>query len=253
MTSTQEELIRYRVERRMAGRRDILLHVLVYVLVLALVLISLPWWDTASQALFAILWGIPLALQFLRYYHQNGPGARKRAAEIEAEIERLSELSALDEEEEFLIEDRISRKAAARGFIIAHFLVMAPVLTVIWLDFTVRAYRWYIPDYLINQTLAWFAIFGLHWLRYYLVHGKTNGGRALKIERELERQWHLSRQRMRQRRQLLERGDDEHAATIGRSATASQNLAISDEGELLFDEGEGVYPGRRRAELGSGS
>ncbi|MCY4018022.1 MAG: hypothetical protein OXG39_01315 [Chloroflexi bacterium] len=253
MTSTQEELIRHRIERRMAGRRDILLHVLVYLLVLTLVLISLPWWGTASQALFAILWGIPLALQFLRYYHQNGPGARKRAAEIETEIERLSALSPLDEEEEFLIEDRIARKATARGFIIAHFLVMAPVLAVIWLDFTLRAYRWYIPDYLVNQTLAWFAVFALHWLRYYLVHGKTNAGRALKIERELERQWHLSRQRLRQRRQMLERGDDEHAATIGRSAPVSQNLAISDEGELLFDEGEGAYASGRRVELGGGS
>ena len=93
MTSTQEELIRYRIEKRMAGRRDIILHIIVYLLVLALALINLPWWDTVSQVLFAILWGIPLALQFLRYYYQNGAGARKRAEEIEREIERQQELT----------------------------------------------------------------------------------------------------------------------------------------------------------------
>ena len=117
----------------MAGRRDVLLHVLVYVLVLLSVLLIQTRWDIASAAIFGVIWAIPLLLQFLRYYHQNGPGARKLAADIEAEIERLSELSALDEEEEFLIEDRLSRKATARGFVIAHFLVMATLLAIVWL------------------------------------------------------------------------------------------------------------------------
>jgi len=244
MTSTQEELIRYRIERRLAGRRDILLHLVVYILVLVSVLLVQTWWDTASAANFAIIWAIPLVLQFLRYFHQNGPGARKRAAEIEAEIEGLSELSALDEEEEFLIEDRISRKATARGFIIAHFLVMAPILAVLWLDFYAHTYPWYYVESLINPTLAWFMIFGLHWLRYYFVHGRTNGGRALKIEKEIERQWHLSRRRLRERRQMLEQDGDQDAITVHRVASASTQLAINDEGELLFEERSDM---RRRA------
>ncbi|MDE2857655.1 MAG: hypothetical protein OXN94_07390 [Chloroflexota bacterium] len=251
MTSTQEELIRYRIQKRMAGRRDILLHALVYALVLALVLIAVPWWDAISRFLFAILWAVPLLLQFWRYYLQNGAGARKRAAEIEAEVDRQSALSALDEEEEYLVEDRLSRKANARGFVVAHFLVMAPVLAVLWIQHAAVPTRWYVPDYLIYQTLAWLAIFALHWLRHYFVHGKTNGGRALKIERELERQWHMSRQRIRQRRQMLERGDDEDALVTARVASASQKLMISDEGELLFDEGDGAYSNGRRVELGS--
>lgn len=232
MTSTQEELIRYRIERRMAGRRDILLHVLVYVLVLALALISVTWRDTASAANFAIIWAIPLLLQFLRYYHQNGAGARKRAAEIELEIEGLSESSALDEDEEFLIEDRISRKSTARGFIIAHVLVMAPVLVVVWLNLASNLYRWYEADYLINLSLIWFAIFALHWLRYYFVHGRTNGGRALKIETEIERQWHESRVRSRARRLALHAADDE----VDDSALLEQGVRISEEGELILDQ-----------------
>lgn len=232
MTSTQEELIRYRIERRMAGRRDILLHVLVYILVLALVLLTQTWWDPVSVANIAIIWAIPLLLQFLRYYHQNGPGARKRAAEIEGEIERLSEFSALDEEEEFLIEDRISRKAAARGFIIAHFLVMAPVLAAFWLDFHARAYSWFSVDYLLNPTLAWLTIFALHWLRYHFVHGRSNGGRALRIEKEIERQWHESRVRSRARRLALHTTDDE----LDDSALLEPGFRISEEGELIHDQ-----------------
>ncbi len=232
MTSTQEELIRYRIERRMASRRDILLHVLVYILVLALMLLLQTRWDTTSAANFAIIWAIPLLLQFLRYYHQNGPGARKRAAEIEAEIKGLSELSALDEEEEFLIEDRIARKAAARGFVIAHFLVMAPVLAVIWLNLAASLYRWYEVDYLINLSLIWSAIFALHWLRYYFVHGKTSAGRALKIETEIERQWYQSRARSRARTLLLGATDDEPDD----AALHEQGFRISEEGELIFDQ-----------------
>ena len=243
MTSTQEEFIRFRIEKRMAGRRDIILHVIVYLLVLVGVFINVPWWDTASQGFFAILWGIPLALQFLRYYYQNGAGARKRAEEIEREIERQQELTQLDEDEELLIEERVSKKISARRWIVAHFLVMAPVLGIMWMFLAADPYRWYIPNYLINQTLAWLAIFGLHWLRYYFVHGKTNFGRSLKIENELDRQWHLSRRRLRERRQKLEQGDDDDAIAVGRVATVSEQLAISDEGELLFDEGE-VMSGR---------
>ena len=45
MTSTDEELIRHRIKKRLSGRRDLILHLLVYLLVTALVWISVPWWD----------------------------------------------------------------------------------------------------------------------------------------------------------------------------------------------------------------
>lgn len=232
MTSTQEELIRYRIERRMAGRRDILLHVLAYVLVLALALASLSWLDTASQLLFAVIWGIPLALQFLRYYYQNGAGARKRANEIEREIERQQELTPLDEEEEFLIEERVSKKITARRWIVVHFIVMASVLGVVWAHILLRWTRSYFPGFLIDQTVAWLAIFILHWLRFYFVHGKTAVGRALKIETEIERQWHKSRVRSRARRLASHVTDDE----LDDSALLEQGFRISEEGELILDQ-----------------
>ena len=234
MTSTQEELIRYRIEKRMAGRRDIILHIIVYLLVLALALINLPWWDTVSQVLFAILWGIPLALQFLRYYYQNGAGARKRAEEIEREIERQQELTQLDEDEELLIEERVSKKITARRWIVAHFLVMAPVLAVVWVQTAASWNFAYPPDYLVNQTGAWLAIFVLHWVRFYFVHGKTAVGRALKIEKEIERQWHLARGRTRERRLLLDATDD--GGSVDDLLPHSQGrLRLTEEGELIDD------------------
>lgn len=232
MTSAQEERIRYRIERRLAGRRDVLLHVLVYVLILLSVLLIQTRWDSASAATFAVIWAIPLALHFLRYCHQHGPGARKRAADIEAEIERQSQLSALDQEEEFLIEDRLSRKAAARGYIIAHFLVMAPLLALVGLHLAAGLYRPYEADPWINLTLIWTAIFALHWLRYYFVHGKTAAGRALKIEAEIEREWHKSRTRSRTRRRLLYATADEPDD----AALAESGFRIGEDGELIVHQ-----------------
>lgn len=231
MTSTQEELIRYRIEKRMAGRRDILLHVVVYVLVLALVLISAPWWDKSSQFFFTIIWSIPLALQFLRYYYQNGAGAGKRADEIEREIKRQQELTPLDEDEEFLIEERVSKKITARRGIIVHFIVMLSVLVAVWAHALSNWPGSYLPEFLFDQTAAWLTIFVLHWLRFYFVHGKTAGGRALKIETEIERQWHNSRARSRARRLALHAIDDE----LDDSALHEQRFRISEEGELILD------------------
>ena len=58
----------------------------------------MPWWDLRARALFGVLWAIPLALNALRYYYQCGTGLRKRAEAIDRELDRYSELTALDEE-----------------------------------------------------------------------------------------------------------------------------------------------------------
>ena len=234
VTTTQEEVIRYRIEKRMAGLRDVFLHIVVYVLVLGGVWIYTPWWDTSARILFAILWAIPLVLQFLRYYHQNGAGARRRVAEIERAINQQLELSALNEEEELLIEERITRKISARRWIVAHFLVMAPLLAVIWAGSLIDDPWRFDADSLIDQTAAWMGVFFLHWLRFYFVHGKTADGRASKIEREIERQWHHARGRARERRNILENGAEE-ASADDRGSLSLGRLRLTDEGELLDD------------------
>lgn len=247
MTSTQEELIRYRIEKQMGGRRDILLHALVYALVLALLVIAVPWWGMSARFFLAAFWALPLLLNVLRYYYQHGRGVRKRAAEIDRAIDPLA---ALDEEEETLIEDRIAKRITARRILVAHLFSYAWVVPLLWLEWMSRApFDYYNLD-LNRITAMWGAVCLLHGLRFFFVHGISAAGRALKVESEIERQWHVSRLRLRQRRQMLDRGDDEDAHAIARAASASGTVTISDEGELLFDDANGAHAAGRQVELG---
>ena len=242
MTTTQEELIRHRIEKRLSGRRDLFLHLLVYVLVMAVVLINVPWWDLLARTIFGVLWAIPLALNALRYYYQCGPGLRKRAEAIDQELDRYAELTALDDEEELLIEDRIIRKFKARRIVVAHLLVMLPVLAVWWLDLLAAygglRYTWdqsYFTQDLIYITQIWGIAFLMHWLRVYFVHGRGPAGRALKIENEIERLWHLSRNRRRERQEIFESGDDETAATVNLDRVREGQSLMTADGELVDD------------------
>ena len=235
MTSTDEELIRHCIEKRLSGRRDLILNLLVYVLVTALVWISVPWWDLRARTLFGVLWAIPLALNALRYYYQCGPGLKKRAEAIDRELDRYAELTALDEDEELLIEDRIARKFKARRLVVAQLLVMVPLLAVLWLDrITADGGMWYRLD-LVQYTQILGGAFLLHWLRFYFVHGRGPAGRALKIEKELERQWHLSGDRRRERREIFEAADDEIAATVDLDRVREGQSLLTDDGELFDD------------------
>ncbi len=232
MTSTQEQLIRFRIEKRMAGRRDVLLHFLVYMLILAGVFVNLLWWDASARLFFAAFWAIPLFLQCLRYYYQNGQGAKKRAAEIEREIERQLSLTSLDEDEEALVEERIAKRITARRLLVAHLLTIALALPLLWLEAQSRNPDYYAHLNLVRLTAIWGAAGLLHWLRYYFVHGKTTSGRALKIEKEIERQWHKSRVRSQARRLALRATDDEPDD----STLLEQGFRISEEGELILDQ-----------------
>ncbi|MCY4537896.1 MAG: hypothetical protein OXE52_06660 [Chloroflexi bacterium] len=232
MTSTQEELIRYRIERRMAGRRDILLHVLVYVLVLAGLFVNLPWWDASARLFFAAFWAIPLLLQLLRYYYQNGPGVKNRVLEIERGLELLT---ALDEEEEALVEERIAKRITARRLLVAHLLTLALTLPLLWLEAQSRGLGYFDQLNLTRISAIWGAVGILHLLRFYIVHGKTAAGRALKIERELERQWHLSLARRRQRRYSLEALDENDDFAPDGELMPLRAARITAEGELVDD------------------
>ena len=234
MTSTQEQLIRYRIEKRLAGRRDLLLHALVYALVLAGAFVNLPWWDASTWLFFAAFWAIPLLLQFLRYYYQNGRGVKNRAVEIERQLD----LTALDEEEEALVEERIAKRITARRLLVAHLLTIALTLPLLWLEAQSRGLAYFDQLNLTRITTIWGAAGILHLLRFYFVHGKTAAGRALKIEREVERQWHRSLAQARGRRYSLEEPDlieeNDDIGLDGELITL-RSARITAEGELVDD------------------
>ncbi len=250
MTSTQEELIRHRIEKRLAGRRDLMLHALVYVLVIAIVYISTPWWELRDLALFGGFWTIPLLLNALRYYYQCGTGLRKRAQAIDEELDRYDELGALDDDEALLIEDRVAKRFKARRLVVAHLLVMLPFLSLWWLErVSLDGGMWYMQD-LIHITQIWGIAFLAHWLRYFFVHGRNPAGRALKIESEIERQWHLVRDRRRARQQIFTSAADGAGATVDLERIREGQSLVTDDGEwidesILFSDG-GEAGGRQR-------
>ena len=238
LTTTQEELIRHRIEKRMAGRRDLFLHALVFILVMVLIRFSLPWWDVRALALFGGFWAIPLALNALRYYYQCGPGLRKRAQAIEREFERYDDFTDLEEEEEVLIEERVARRFKAGRLVMAHLLVMSSVLAILWVDYSFMVQSVRKVSYgvdLTNATQAWGLVIVAHWLRFIFVHGRGPAGRALSIEREIERQWHLARSRRRERQQIFEDEDDHEdaVATVDLERVRAGQSLVTDDGELI--------------------
>ncbi len=245
MTSTHEELIRYRIEKRMAGRRDISLHAVVYVLVLVGIFVNMPWWDASARVFFAAFWAIPLLLHCLRYFYQNGLGAKRRADEIERELAFQLGRAALDEEEEELVAERIGKRITARRFLVAHLVTAVLTLPLLWLEAQSRGFNDYEQLNLVRQSAFWGSAVLLHWLRFYIVHGKTAAGRALKLEQEVERQWHLSLSRLRERRDALDDTNEYMDSAHDDEKMPLRSLRISDEGELvgdIFDEQSASAP-----------
>lgn len=242
--SIEEQLIRYRIEKKLAGRRDLLLHLLVYIGVALIVLLNQPGlMNSQDLPMLGGLWTIPLVLQGLRYYYRCGPGAIYRADEIERAIDEQLERTALDEDEEFLIEDRIGRRIAARRIVVAHaltsgifFALYVPFWSIQWAG---------TPGYLadLTQLLSWLVLaFALHFSRFFFVHGRTPAGRALKIDGEIERAWHRTRERSRERRAGYDASeDDDAAAAFELDDGRGRRMRLSDEGEFeqWVDEGTG--------------
>ena len=238
--SIEEQLIRYRIEKKMAGRRDLLLHVAVYVAVAVIVLLSEPLlMNLRDMPLLGGLWTIPLMLHGLRYYYRCGPGASRRADEIERAIDDQLERTALDEDEEILIEDRVGKRITARRILVAHGLTSVLFLAVYVPFITNQRPFFDMPGHLIQLYTYLGTAFALHFSRFFFVHGRTPAGRALKIDAEVEREWHRSRQRSRERRAGYEAADSERAtAALEVSDGRGRRMRLNDEGELeqLVDE-----------------
>lgn len=232
--SIEEQLIRYRIEKKMAGRRDLMLHGVVYVAVAVIVLLSLPGlMNHRDLPIHGYLWTMPLLLHGLRYYYRCGPGAIRRAYEIERAIDEQLERAALDEEEEVLIEERVGKRITARRVVVAHALTSG-MFYAVYAPFWASQWAGY-PGYAehLTQLFSWLCIaFALHFSRFFFVHGRTPGGRALKIDAEVERESHQSRERSRQRRAGYETADNEIVAALELGDGRGRHMRLSDEGEF---------------------
>ena len=250
--SIERDLIRYRIEKRLSGRRDLALHLLVYVAVAAFVALNVAEMAPDGVVMLGGMWTIPLVLHGMRYYYRSGPGAVKRADEIERAIEEQSSRTALDEDEELLIEERASKRVAARRILVAHGVTSAMMFALVW--HSVSAYgRYTADDMLAMERLAQIAvgIFALHGMRFFFVHGKTPPGRALKIDAELERLWLRAREARRDELMSGEADGHETKESLGLGTLEGRRLRLTPEGEfedeIVQDSEESMmYGGSRR-------
>ena len=240
--SIEAGLIRFRIEKRMAGRRDLLLHLLLYVAVAVIVLLNAPWLDLVEIFSLGVTWTIPLVLHGLRYYYRCGRGAIARADEIERAIEFQAGGTMLDEDEELLIEERAGKRIAARRIVVAHLVTTSMLLALLWIVGWLTPYSWNNYNYMgrINASSVFAIAFALHALRFFFVHGRTPAGRALKIEAEVERLWHQSRERRQE-------ADDADAAadTLDLGLLRGRRVRLNDDGEFDYGtEGEDAVTGQ---------
>ncbi len=225
-----EELIRYRIEKRLAGRRDLLLHLLVYVGVALLFRLNVTWLDWQGYALLGGLWAIPLAWHALRYYHRCGPGAVRRADEIERALDEQSQRTEADEDDELLIEERVSKRVAARRIVAAHGLTSVMFL-LCYLPGAIRdgtGIGFDATEHILNLAGYMGLAFSLHLTRFFFVHGRSPAGRAQKIDAEIEKRWHSSEMDSRAWRAQFER--EELALETG--IAFGSRLRLSDDGEI---------------------
>ena len=92
------------------------------------------------------------------------------------------------------------------------------------------SFRFTDPELYARFVTFFATAFGLHAVRFFFVHGRSPGGRALKIDAELERAWHRSRERSRARRELYA-GHDEFGGQALAEISGSR-LRLTGEGEL---------------------
>ena len=158
----------------MAGRRDLLLHFVAYVVIAVIFWGNVTWYNLQDLLIPGVLWTIPLLLHGLRYYYRCGPGAIARADEIESAIEEQASRTALDEAEEMLIEERAEKRIAARRILAAHFVtasvLVALLFSLVWLNpdqFNTNVSR-------LNASTMFGIAFALHFVRFFFVHGRTS-------------------------------------------------------------------------------
>lgn len=227
--SIERELIRHRIENRMAGRRDLLLHLAIFVGIAVIYLLNTPPQLPQHYVVLGGLWTIPLILHGLRYYYRCGPGAAARADEIESAIEDQAGRTALDEEEEMLIEERAEKRINARRVAAAHIVSAALLLGLLWfLTMIWTRPMFNLPDLGVISEL-WGIALALHVIRFFFVHGRTAEGRALKIDSEVDRLWSLSREAISARR------DDAAGDVFDLGDADGRRLRLNAEGEFTED------------------
>lgn len=234
--SIDRALIRYRIKKRMAGRRDLLLHFVIYVALAVIVWLNTTWHSWEDMLVAGALWTIPLILHGLRYYYRCGPGAIARADEIERAIADQAGGRALDEAEEMLIEERVVKRIAARRVVVAHLVTAALTLGLLWLLTVIWTRPMFnVPDLgIVSQY--WGIALALHFARFVLVHGRTAEGRALKIEGEIERRWHQSREQWQASDDI-----DSEIAVRDLGELRGRRLRLNAEGE--FENGDELAVG----------
>ena len=241
--SLDAALMRYRVEKRLAGRRDLLLHSLVYVGIAILVALNVGWHEPRGNLAALGFWTIPLALHGLRYYYCCGPGVFMRADEIEGAIAWQAGRGSLDEDEELLIEERAAKRVLARRIVVAHGLASALFMLAYTVSMTAEKSQYFDVARHLQEIGGWLSLaFALHLLRFFFAHGRTPQGRALKIDAAIERAWTISRESQRARR---ERHEDQAALDLGESHGI--RMRLTDDGEFADDEASGSAESRTGA------
>ena len=237
--SIEREFIRHRIEKRMAGRRDLLLHLAIYLALALIYLLNMPPQLPQEYILQGGLWTIPLILHGLRYYYRCGPGAIARADEIESAIEDQAGRTALDEEEEMLIEERVEKRISARRVVAAHLMSAGLLLGLLWLYAVIWTRPMFnVPDLGVVSQF-WGIALVLHVIRFFFVHGRTLEGRALKIDSEVEKLWSLSRQAN------SARPDEVEGDVVELAGSGGGRLRLNAEGEFAEDFAAEDSPARQ--------
>lgn len=230
--SLDADLIRYRIEKRLAGRRDLLLHALVYIGVAILFATNVTWYGAQGYVAAAAFWAIPLALHGLRYYYRCGRGAVKRADEIERALDEQQERAGIDQDEELLIEERLSKRILARRIVVAHGLTSPLFFLAYTLALTVDPSPYFDLGQHLLEVGSWLCLaFALHAARFFFVHGRRPGGRALKIDAAIERAWQSSRERSRARREQYD-----ESALMDLGDARGRRMRLTDDGEFADDD-----------------
>ena len=178
------------------------------------------------------LWTIPLDsawLALLLSLRAGGGCGERRRNRARNRVDEQGERTSLDEDEELLIEERVGethrgapRACSARlvdGDVPRHI----PAVRLSCASFLAGGCTRLLMTAVFSARLGWRS--RCMRLAFFLVHGRTPEGRALKIEAEIERLWHQS---------LEQRGDEDENDSAFRDLgeLRGRRIRLTAEGEL---------------------